>query len=324
MIAHAIWVHDPDFSADLQKDGFYGPFRNAHKTHPCTLWACKNYRNLVWLMDLLNCLHHEYQRRYGYDKYHKAYMIWSKVTLDPKHKDRFQKFLETLYTKTTNSKLELILNLDKSIDTANPQFALAMPEVFHGSTTYQNAYRNYYLNDKISQLEWYTKDSKKIHFIPEWVTAFDTFHELIQPHFANTTRFQTRKYIQKLLPTTTIDWYLYDRFIAYIERQYDIHVTHTTAVNKKTKLKQVYHLFSFPPNSDSTVCFVKPPATIFNYTHQLTFGTVCTESVMFGAERGLATTRLTLAISGKRAFDLCVEKGSSLYVRPDTYLNARI
>jgi hypothetical protein len=50
------------------------PYKLAHKNHPVTKWVRASYLNYLWLLDLVDEMHKEWQFRYG-DKIHKSYIV---------------------------------------------------------------------------------------------------------------------------------------------------------------------------------------------------------------------------------------------------------
>ena len=53
-----------------------GPvYKLAHKNHPVTKWCRASYLNYVWLLDLVDEMHKEWQYRYCHTKIHKSYLV---------------------------------------------------------------------------------------------------------------------------------------------------------------------------------------------------------------------------------------------------------
>lgn len=125
------------------------PYREAHKNHPCTLWAGDSAENYEWLWQHGMELCFEYTRRYN--KIHKCQQVI--MDLDKLHATMF-------YYCDTNG-------------TPHPQ---CMPDEYkcnylriHNNAV--RAYRCYYVNDKkdIAKWEksrpmpmWYLKESYKV------------------------------------------------------------------------------------------------------------------------------------------------------------------
>jgi hypothetical protein len=52
-----------------------GIYRLAHKNHPVTIWCRTSQTNFVWTLQLVDCLHAEWQYRYKHNKVHKSYVM---------------------------------------------------------------------------------------------------------------------------------------------------------------------------------------------------------------------------------------------------------
>ena len=103
------------------------PYKKTHFNHPCSIWARKSKENYLWLINLGEELHIEYQYRYGANKQHKslAVILWCKSRVDQ------ISFPESGLT----------------------DFAQAMPEEYKCIDPVR-AYRTYYFNDKKEVLNW--------------------------------------------------------------------------------------------------------------------------------------------------------------------------
>ena len=50
-------------------------YRVAHKNHPVTIWCRTSRENFEWTLQLVDCLHAEWQHRYKHAKVHKSYLV---------------------------------------------------------------------------------------------------------------------------------------------------------------------------------------------------------------------------------------------------------
>lgn len=118
----------------LNKKGFSTPYRPTHSKHPCVLWVEQSYDNFEWLAELTEALNSEY--RYRFDKRcdHKSMAVLAEI--------RSQKFERNGLTP----------------------FAQAMPDHFKIEGDPVQAYRNFYIGEKLRFARW----SKRP--IPEWIT----------------------------------------------------------------------------------------------------------------------------------------------------------
>jgi len=67
MLCTALHVLEPGVH-----DGIY---RQAHKNHPVTIWCRTSQTNFEWTLQLVDCLHSEWQYRYRHVKVHKSYLM---------------------------------------------------------------------------------------------------------------------------------------------------------------------------------------------------------------------------------------------------------
>jgi len=125
------------------------PYKEAHKNHPCTLWAGDSMDNYNWLWQHGMELCFEYTRRYN--KIHKCQQV----------------IMDISYPSPRN------FSFDNYLTTPHPQ---CMPEEYKCSylrihNNAVRAYRQYYVNDKkdIAKWEksrdmpmWYLKESYKV------------------------------------------------------------------------------------------------------------------------------------------------------------------
>ena len=115
------------------------PYKEAHKKHPCTLWAgdsMDNY-NWLWLHGMELCF--EYTRRYN--KIHKCQQV----------------IMDLSYPSPSK------FNFDNYFGTPHPQ---CMPDEYKcASDESVLAYRKYYVNDKKDIAKW-----EKGRDAPDWYT----------------------------------------------------------------------------------------------------------------------------------------------------------
>jgi len=50
-------------------------YKLAHKNHPVTIWCRASKENFEWTLQLVDCLHAEWQYRYRHTKVHKSYLV---------------------------------------------------------------------------------------------------------------------------------------------------------------------------------------------------------------------------------------------------------
>ena len=115
--------------------GMNVPYKEAHKNHPCTLWAGNDGANYDWLWQHGMELCFEYTRRYN--KIHKCQQVIMDLSLS-----------------------DCVLGFD-NIRTPHPQ---CMPEEYKcASDDAVLAYRKYYVNDKKDIAKW-----EKSRPAPDW------------------------------------------------------------------------------------------------------------------------------------------------------------
>ena len=115
-------------SAVAHRHGFWsgGYYAPTHQNHPCTLWAGDSEANASWLVDHGYALLNEYTHRYG--KAHASGSVIDKFYMEYVN----QVFPNTQWTPP----------------------AQAMPEQYRVPGNAVQAYRNYYLGEKITQSRW--------------------------------------------------------------------------------------------------------------------------------------------------------------------------
>ena len=118
------------------------PYKEAHKNHPCTLWAGDSMDNYNWLWQHGMELCFEYTRRYN--KIHKCQQV----------------IMDISYPSPRN------FSFDKYLTTAHPQ---CMPNEYKNNNSVK-AYRNYYIGEKSKIAKWSTPaevpywfKNKKLH-----------------------------------------------------------------------------------------------------------------------------------------------------------------
>jgi len=116
--------------------GIESPYKSTHFNHPCTRWARESKHNFLWLMELFNELHEEWQYRFGHSTNHLSY----------------QKLQEVEWDKVLDSLPNIGLT----------PFAQAMPEQYSCDDAVV-AYRDYYKHDKAHILK-YTNTKE-----PQWL-----------------------------------------------------------------------------------------------------------------------------------------------------------
>ena len=119
------------------------PYKEAHKNHPCTLWAGDFIRNYIWLWEHGMELCFEYTRRYG--KTHKCQQVIMNLNIDK------------LLNKMSSHPHFCRDGLDI---TAHPQ---CMPDEYKFEGQAWIAYRNYYVGEKADIAKW-----EKSRPAPNW------------------------------------------------------------------------------------------------------------------------------------------------------------
>jgi hypothetical protein len=115
-------------------------YKLAHKNHPVTIWCRKSKANFIWVLDLIEEMHAEWQFRYSHpeNKMHQSYIM-------------------SLY-------LRKYIPRDESFEQVGlTPFALAMPEKYKTNDPVVS-YRNYYMSDEKQKIASWNKKREK----PEW------------------------------------------------------------------------------------------------------------------------------------------------------------
>ena len=119
----------------LNKKGFQTPYKSTHMKHPCVLWVEESYDNFEWLVQLTRALNAEYRYRFNKDTDHKSMAV-----------------------------LERILDMPFERRGLTP-FPQAMPDEFKVPGDTVQAYRNFYIGDKMRFAKWTKRP------LPKWLTA---------------------------------------------------------------------------------------------------------------------------------------------------------
>lgn len=116
----------------LNKKGFTTPYKSTHAKHPCVLWVEESFDNFLWLQALTIALNNEYRFRFDKTSDHKSISV-----------------LENISNFTYDSK-------------GLTEFPQAMPDAYKVPGNAVEAYRQFYLAEKMRFAKW-TKRS-----IPQW------------------------------------------------------------------------------------------------------------------------------------------------------------
>jgi len=117
----------------LNEKGFKTPYRSTHMHHPCVLWAGESYANLQWLKKLARSLNREYRYRYRTEKDHRSFAV-----------------------------IDRIENMTFPSKGLTP-FVQTMPEKYKVRGNPVQAYRNFYVGEKLRFARW-TRRKK-----PPWI-----------------------------------------------------------------------------------------------------------------------------------------------------------
>ena len=116
----------------LNKRGIRTPYRSTHVNHPCVLWLDESYDNFVWLKELALALNREYRFRYGRNKDHASVEVIARI--EP-HRYPARGLTE---------------------------FAQAMPDEYKLPGHAVQAYRAFYIGEKLGFATWTKRPA------PEW------------------------------------------------------------------------------------------------------------------------------------------------------------
>ena len=108
----------------LNKKGFVTPYKSTHQKHPCILWAEASYDNFYWLKNLTLALNDEYRFRFERQNDHKSINVLSAID----------------HYRFESSGLT--------------DFAQAMPDKYKVAGSAVDAYRQFYLGEKMHFAQW--------------------------------------------------------------------------------------------------------------------------------------------------------------------------
>jgi len=108
----------------LNARGFTTPYKSTHVKHPCVLWAGTSFANLQWLKELARALNREYRYRYRRDEHHSSLAVIDQIEG---------------------------LTFESEGLTDFPQ---VMPEQYRVPGDPVQAYRNFYVGEKLRFARW--------------------------------------------------------------------------------------------------------------------------------------------------------------------------
>ncbi|MDH3469105.1 MAG: pyrimidine dimer DNA glycosylase/endonuclease V [Gammaproteobacteria bacterium] len=112
--------------------GFTTAYKSTHVKHPCVLWVEESFGNFSWLKNLTLALNAEYRFRFERDSDHKSILVLNEIS-------------HYIYENCGLT-----------------EFAQAMPDNYKVPGDAVNAYRQFYLGEKMRFAKW-TRRS-----VPEW------------------------------------------------------------------------------------------------------------------------------------------------------------
>ncbi len=116
----------------LNKKGFVTPYKSTHQKHPCVLWVEDSYDNFCWLKNLTLALNDEYRFRFERQNDHKSISVLSEI-------DQYDFEPRGL-----------------------TEFAQAMPDCYKVQGSAVDAYRKFYLGEKMHFARWTKRN------VPHW------------------------------------------------------------------------------------------------------------------------------------------------------------
>ncbi len=116
----------------LHKKGIPAPYKPTHQKHPCVLWVEESYENFVWLKKLATALNDEYRYRFKKNTDHRSITVLNEIS-DHNYENH-----------------------------GLTDFAQAMPEKYKVPGNPVQAYRNFYIGEKMHFARW----SKRK--VPSW------------------------------------------------------------------------------------------------------------------------------------------------------------
>ena len=108
----------------LSKWGFTTPYRPTHTRHPCVLWVEESFDNFIWLRRLAIELNREFRYRFSRDRDHRSVEV-----------------------------IRALEGLEYERVGLTP-FAQAMPEKYRVPDNAVEAYRAFYLGEKMGFAKW--------------------------------------------------------------------------------------------------------------------------------------------------------------------------
>ncbi len=130
----------------LNKKGFSTPYKSTHLKHPCVLWVEHSMANFYWLRTLALALNNEYRYRFESGHDHKSIAVLEEIS-DYRYEDR-----------------------------GLTEFAQAMPEKYKLPGNPVQAYRQFYLGEKMQFARWTRRK------IPAWVSDYESRDSLETVH----------------------------------------------------------------------------------------------------------------------------------------------
>ncbi|MBN1932646.1 MAG: hypothetical protein JW786_13670 [Desulfobacterales bacterium] len=115
----------------LSTFGIQAPYKPTHHHHPCTLWTAASLANWKWLKTLALSLNEEYKYRFEKSHDHQSALIICELPLPP--------------------------ITDKGLT----EFAQAMPEKYRVPGNAVQAYRNFYIGEKVRFATWKKRGAPK-------------------------------------------------------------------------------------------------------------------------------------------------------------------
>ena len=126
----------------LNKKGFSTPYKSTHVKHPCVLWVEHSYDNFTWLAKLALALNNEYRYRYDKTQDHKSITVLNEIS--------------GLHYESRGL----------------TEFAQAMPDKYKVTGSAVDAYRQFYLGEKMRFARWTKRPA------PHWLNEIDIEHLL--------------------------------------------------------------------------------------------------------------------------------------------------
>jgi len=119
----------------LNKRGLQTPYRSTHVNHPCVLWLDESYDNFLWLKELALELNLEYRYRFGREKDHASIGVIREI--------EHHRYPAPGLTP----------------------FAQAMPDEYKVPGNAVQAYRRFYIGEKLGFATWTGRPA------PDWIKS---------------------------------------------------------------------------------------------------------------------------------------------------------